>query len=542
MLNFVQHVRRGYPGPEKQQQKQKPEVSQLAIFHFSAQIIKRSTGQSVVAAAAYRFGIVLEDERTGEKHDYTRKHGVDGFDILTPVGCSDELKNPATLFNAIEAKENRKDAQLAREIVLALPAELTSQQMKDLARGFAEKEMVSKGMIAALAFHYLDSSNPHCHMLFTMRSVFEAEFGPKVVAWNHKDLLESWRHQWAEHANQALAAAGHEARISEKTLQAQRLEAMQSGDFKKAAQLDRPATWHEGRSATQARRRGRSTARTRKNDEVKVVAQNRFSRHQIKVRQLKEIAEATTGKPLKKAQVQELHARVQVERRPLNARKLRATAIREIRSQRALKSVKSTTQAFIDKSVDEATRAEIMAAERNAEDTQSHIQKIIQQAQQILTTGEGDPMQRHHARNLIEAHKSFEKADKQHQHWKQQRSQLKDDHRELSAKAATMPELTKAQKAAKMLGITSKAQQEMQSVIDQLARIDKESETAKMARVKASADKMLALNAREERYQKFMEAMKPEQESSETMPEPSSDEVSKPTAKREIRHNKKFKK
>ncbi|MCM0627523.1 MobA/MobL family protein, partial [Lysinibacillus sp. OL1_EC] len=44
----------------------------MAIYHFSAQVISRSKGQSAVASASYRSGERLEDERTGETKYYVR--------------------------------------------------------------------------------------------------------------------------------------------------------------------------------------------------------------------------------------------------------------------------------------------------------------------------------------------------------------------------------------------------------------------------------------------------------------------------------------
>ena len=48
----------------------------IALFHFHVTQIKRSAGQSAVAAAAYRAGEKLHSEYYGEDSDYTHMSGV----------------------------------------------------------------------------------------------------------------------------------------------------------------------------------------------------------------------------------------------------------------------------------------------------------------------------------------------------------------------------------------------------------------------------------------------------------------------------------
>ena len=88
----------------------------MAIYHYSATVIRRSEGRSATAAAAYRAGIRIEDKRTGEIHDYTRKQGVYGSEILAPEDTPDWVHDRAALWNEVERVEKRKDSQLAREI------------------------------------------------------------------------------------------------------------------------------------------------------------------------------------------------------------------------------------------------------------------------------------------------------------------------------------------------------------------------------------------------------------------------------------------
>ena len=126
----------------------------MAIYHSSVSIIKRSAGRSAVAAAAYRSGGKLTDERTGIIHDYTRKSGVDKSIILTPINA-DWITDRQQLWNRVEAAERRCDARLAKEITLAIPVELSRDDKIALVSEYIQKNFVDSGMIADINFHGL---------------------------------------------------------------------------------------------------------------------------------------------------------------------------------------------------------------------------------------------------------------------------------------------------------------------------------------------------------------------------------------------------
>jgi Ti-type conjugative transfer relaxase TraA len=196
----------------------------MAIYHLTAKVASRAKGQSVVAAAAYRSSEALYDERYGLTHDYTRKEGVEHSEILLPEGAPKSLSDRQTLWNQVEANEKRKDSQLARELEIGLPVELTHGENVELVRDYVKKHFVSKGMIADFSIHEDDPNNPHAHVLLTMREVNEEGFGKKVRSWNAKADLLKWRETWAETANEHLAQAGHAVRIDHRTLEAQNIE------------------------------------------------------------------------------------------------------------------------------------------------------------------------------------------------------------------------------------------------------------------------------------------------------------------------------
>ncbi|MEZ5679950.1 MAG: Ti-type conjugative transfer relaxase TraA [Erythrobacter sp.] len=197
----------------------------MAIFHFSAKVIGRSSGRSAVAAAAYRAGERLHDERIDRTHDFTNKAGVLHSEVMLPKGAPEAFADRATLWNAVEAAEKRKDAQLAREVEFALPRELPKKDNIKLARDFVKAEFVEKGMIADLNVHWDigedGKAKPHAHVMLTMREVTKGGFGAKVREWNKTALIEQWRERWADHVNKALAERDIDARIDHRSLEAQ---------------------------------------------------------------------------------------------------------------------------------------------------------------------------------------------------------------------------------------------------------------------------------------------------------------------------------
>lgn len=221
----------------------------MAIYHFSAKMISRSTGRSSVAAAAYRTAERIKDNRQGLEHDYSNRTGVLHTEIMAPDDTPEALRDRATLWNAVELVERRKDAQLAREVTVALPHEMTDAQRVSLVRSFVQSAFVDRGMIADVALHAPgrdgDQRNHHAHIMLTTRSIGADGFEGKDRSWNSKELLEEWRESWAEHANVYLREIEAAREIDHRSLEAQREEkldlkerALERGDTKAAHELE----------------------------------------------------------------------------------------------------------------------------------------------------------------------------------------------------------------------------------------------------------------------------------------------------------------
>ncbi|RZF64846.1 Ti-type conjugative transfer relaxase TraA [Sphingomonas populi] len=200
----------------------------MAIYHFSAKIISRANGSSALASAAYRSASRLHDERLDRHHDFSNKAGVVHSEVLLPDGAPEHLADREKLWNAVEAAELRKDAQLSREVEFAIPRELDQAEGIRLARDFVEGQFVVRGMIADLNVHWDIGADgepkPHAHVMLSLRDVDEHGFGKKNRDWNRTDLLEKWRERWAEHVNTRLAELDIDASVDHRSLEAQGID------------------------------------------------------------------------------------------------------------------------------------------------------------------------------------------------------------------------------------------------------------------------------------------------------------------------------
>ncbi|MBK7361502.1 MAG: MobA/MobL family protein [Micavibrio sp.] len=207
----------------------------MAIYHCSLRIFSRSEGHSAVAAAAYRAGALLRDERTGRIHRYGKRHGVMGAFILAPKSAPQKFQDRAVLWNAAEASETRKNSRVAREVILALPHELTDTERKALASDMAlylverYRVAVDVAVHSPVAGDGHDPRNHHAHLLFTTREITSEGFGAKTRILDDKQAgpqeVELLREVWETLANDALARAGFSGvKIDRRTLEGQGID------------------------------------------------------------------------------------------------------------------------------------------------------------------------------------------------------------------------------------------------------------------------------------------------------------------------------
>lgn len=236
----------------------------MAIYHCSVKTISRSAGRSATAAAAYRSGSRIVDERTGEIHDYSRKRGVLSATIIAPPGAPEWAHDRAAIWNQAEQSETRKNSTVAREFEVALPHELTHEQRQQLALEFGREIMQRHACVVDVALHEPDRGrvsrdedddydtqtraagdqrNHHAHILCSTRRLTADGFTEKTRELDERTSGEVgyWRARWAQLANEHLERAGRAERI----------------DHRSHAErgIDREPTQHLGPAATGYERR-----------------------------------------------------------------------------------------------------------------------------------------------------------------------------------------------------------------------------------------------------------------------------------------------
>lgn len=243
----------------------------MALYHFHVGQVKRSAGQSAIESAAYRAGERLYSERYGEHSDYTRKGGVVYTEVLLPPHSPREYADRQTLWNAVEAAERGKNAQLAYSFDIALQNEFALEENIALARKFLLDNFVSRGMIADVAVHQPDREggieNPHFHVLCPIRPLDpDGSWGAKqrrvyrengkfdavpTTDWGKPETLEEWRAAWAELCNTKFKEKGLTCRIDHRSYEKQG--------------IDQAPTVHEGVAVRQMEAKGIATDKGERN-------------------------------------------------------------------------------------------------------------------------------------------------------------------------------------------------------------------------------------------------------------------------------------
>src|SRR3569833_111557 len=232
----------------------------MTQYHCTAKAVSRGKGQSVVAKAAYNARDKLVDHRTGETKDYSHRKGdVFFFGIFVLMDVLVWAHDREQLWNRVEGAEDRFNrkasvAQLAREVEIALPHELTDEQRKWLVTDYVRENFQRRGMVADVAIHApskdRDERNYHAHILLTMRRLDGEEFSKdKELQWNKREQLARWKEDLALKGARMLQREGFEQeaqrfRWGHLTLPQQRAKAMERGDLEFAEACNRSPSRH----------------------------------------------------------------------------------------------------------------------------------------------------------------------------------------------------------------------------------------------------------------------------------------------------------
>lgn len=220
----------------------------MAIFHLSFKVLTRTTktgkSKSSLYLAAYNSRSKLKDELTGLTFDYTKKNDLYKSGIILPEEAPEKFYDRATLWGEVEKSEKRKDSQICRHAIIALPAELNGEQNEELLKKYLKQNFIKKGMIADYAIHDINKK-PHAHIMLTMRKCENGGFSKKKAReWNDPKLAEVWRRQWSVLVNRTLKENGHNNTITHLSFLRQKelaiakaREALENNDIKRAEEL-----------------------------------------------------------------------------------------------------------------------------------------------------------------------------------------------------------------------------------------------------------------------------------------------------------------
>ncbi|MED0649895.1 MobQ family relaxase [Aeribacillus pallidus] len=206
----------------------------MAYFMFRTQVISKSN-RSAVACAAYRSGQALYSERDGLTKKYGHREVKPETYILAPKHAPEWVYNRERLWNEVEKVEKQHNAQLAREIIVALPVQFTNEEQTQLVLDFCKENFADEGMVADVSIHRDKKHNPHAHIMLTMRPFNEdGTWGKKrkkidgksvhLTNWNEKETLLKWRKNFADKINEKFKEKGLEDRVSHESYEKQGID------------------------------------------------------------------------------------------------------------------------------------------------------------------------------------------------------------------------------------------------------------------------------------------------------------------------------
>jgi ATP-dependent exoDNAse (exonuclease V) alpha subunit len=216
----------------------------VATFRMQISSVGRSAGRRATAAAAYRAGERLRDERSGKLYNYSRRRDVLHSEIFLPARVEGVAAvwagNREKLWNTAEHAEKQHNSRVAREYQVSLPQELSPAQRIALARALSREIAERYNVAVDLAVHEPrpdgDPRNFHAHLLTTTREVTPTGLGAKTgldlsgTERRRRGLPDSrqefvvLRERWATLTNEALKEAHVDARIDHRSLAAQGID------------------------------------------------------------------------------------------------------------------------------------------------------------------------------------------------------------------------------------------------------------------------------------------------------------------------------
>lgn len=199
----------------------------MAIQFARVDIVSRKAGGSAVGLSTYISRSTREAFGTGRSYSFVRsQEDVVFHEVMLPTRAPSSYNDGSVLWNAAEAAEKRKDSQLAKHMVLALPKEITPLEREELTRTFVRHHFTSKDVAVEVAIHkpHKGEENWHAHLLISTRYLGEEGFIRKATELNPSfaktktgkafiSEQDHWGDQWTLFQNAFFEEKGLDLRV-----------------------------------------------------------------------------------------------------------------------------------------------------------------------------------------------------------------------------------------------------------------------------------------------------------------------------------------
>ena len=118
--------------------------------------VKKSNGHSILRIIAYIMARKLENNLTGNEHNFSHKSGVINTGFFMPYGIKTEM-NEEQFYNHIENNSHASTNIIAYSSILALPPELSQEEQIKVVEKFCEDFTEQYGTCISYAIHEADN-------------------------------------------------------------------------------------------------------------------------------------------------------------------------------------------------------------------------------------------------------------------------------------------------------------------------------------------------------------------------------------------------
>ena len=118
--------------------------------------VKKSNGHSILRIIAYIMARKLENNLTGNEHNFSHKSGVINTGFFMPHGIKTEM-NEEQFYNHIENNSHASTNIIAYSSILALPPELSQEEQIKVVEKFCEDFTEQYGTCISYAIHEADN-------------------------------------------------------------------------------------------------------------------------------------------------------------------------------------------------------------------------------------------------------------------------------------------------------------------------------------------------------------------------------------------------